>query len=257
MLKISNAVRQLLQILAPFSVASSMVSLTSCGGGEGSGSSNLGGGTSGLTKISIGISWAARSRDLSAPSAALSAVITLNGAGANGADFSFTVNRDVAPAPYTRIATSTTTAHIGNWPLTATFYAQAGGMGSVVGAASVEVTLAQTGALINPNGTPLGAIQTVGTIAKVVIPPNQTVNIGQPTTLIVTALDSSGNTVAITPGSVMLSVYPGGGGYAQVNGGQLIGINMGEVPVVATIDGQASVPQWVVVSAKVSYTRSE
>src|SRR5579862_377137 len=253
MLKISNAVRQLLQILAPFSVASSMVSLTSCGGGEGSGSSNLGGGTSGLTKISIGISWAARSRDLSAPSAALSAVITLHGAGANGADFSFTVNRDTAPAPYTRTETSTTTARGGNWPLNVTFYALAAGSGSVVGTASDEVQLSLGGALTNPNGTPLGAIQTVGTVASVIVAPNQQVLVGASSDIKITATDSAGNVVAVSPASVFLQTQSSQN-VLQIANGQAKGISLGVVSVTATVDGITSPWQTVIVSPPVSYT---
>ena len=83
-------------------------------------------------RVQIDLSWAGRSRDVKAPGSALSAVITLKGAGQDGSDFSFIVNRDAAPAAYTRTETSTDGAKLGAWPLTVTFYADKGGSGSVV-----------------------------------------------------------------------------------------------------------------------------
>src|ERR1051325_2512961 len=94
-------------------IAVAVMMLFGCGGGSGPG---------GTANVNATIDWAARSRNLSAPSSALSATFTLTGAKPGGGDFSFTITRDSNPAAYTKSYTSHNQARVGTWPLHVRFY---------------------------------------------------------------------------------------------------------------------------------------
>src|SRR5437899_6563220 len=83
--------------------------LAGCGGGS------VGNGNPGTrtAAVKVSVNWAARSRALSGPSSALSAIITLKGAAQDGTDFSFTVNRPADPAAQTSDYVSSAQAVVG------------------------------------------------------------------------------------------------------------------------------------------------
>ncbi len=215
--------------------------LFGCGGG--------GGGPT-TTPVHVDIQWPARSRQVNAVSSALSATVTLKGANPDGSDFAFIVNRDTTPAAYTRTEVSPGPARTGTWELQARFYTQPGSSGSVVGTADAQVLLRPDGTLAKPDGSALGSIDTVGTAATVFIAPFQRIVTGQTADLDVTATDTSNNVLAITPGSIFYQVTAGTDNLQVVNG-QLKGLASGQAMVTATVDGKASPPQTVFVSADI------
>ena len=202
-------------------------------------------------RIQIDLSWAGRSRDVKAPGSALSAAITLKGAGQDGSDFSFIVNRDAAPAAYTRTETSTDGAKLGAWPLTVTFYADKGGSGSVVATAMAQVRLNAGGKLVKPDGSDLGAVFSAGTITNVEIPFGQRIDVGKPSDLMVTATDGSHNVIAVSPGSITYFVDTNSN-LVEVSGGALQGIAPGGAQVHVVVDGVQSPLQTIIVSPKVT-----
>src|SRR5579871_6163203 len=66
------------------------------------GNNGNGGGNTRTAQVKVDITWAARSKVINAPSSALSAVFTLQGAKVGGGDFTFEVDRADAPATYTQ-----------------------------------------------------------------------------------------------------------------------------------------------------------
>src|SRR5690349_17130875 len=100
-------------IVGRLSVMLTVCLLCGCGGGAGSH----------LTYVKATIDWGARSRNLSAPSSALSATFSLIGAKPEGGDVVFTVNRRSDPAAYRQSYTSLNIAKVGKWTLHVKFYA--------------------------------------------------------------------------------------------------------------------------------------
>jgi outer membrane protein assembly factor BamB len=198
--------------------------LCGCGGS--------GSGTSRTTPVKVDIQWAARSRVLSGPSSSLSAVVTLKQAGTSGGDFSFTVNRLTGPAAYTGSYTSATAARVGTWDLSAQFFAQADGAGSLVGTVAARVTIAGDG-----SGIP--DIATVGTVASVEVPPSQSVNVGETKNLAFIAKGTNGTVLALSPGSAFFNVVTGSDKLG-ISNGQVQGLAFGSATVTATVDGKSS-----------------
>lgn len=215
--------------------------LPGCGGGGGG---NGGGGAGGTTTTAVqaSVHWAARSRTLNAPSSALSMVATLHNAAPGGGDFAFTVNRDASPAAYTTTYTSTTLAKIGTWDFAARFYAGANGTGDVVGTASATVT-------ITAAGTGIGDITTVGTVASVAVPANQTVAVGASKDLVFEARTASGSLLALSAGSAFFTLTGGSDKMSVTQSGLATGLAPGNANVTATVDGIASAAQTVAVTS--------
>lgn len=214
-----------------------------CGGGGASPSST----TAAKPRITIG--WAARSRDVAAPSSALSVNVILQKASAAGSDFSFQENRRTTPAAYSEEYTAPSAAKVGTWTLVVDFYSETNATGSVVGVATASVT-------IDKNGIGIGTVATTGTIASVALPAGQTIAVGQQTDLVVNASDSSGNLIAVTPGSVFYTIASGGSSIQLASNGQLSGTAPGAASIVATIDNVASAPQTVTVVPVITLTVS-
>ncbi len=216
-------------------IAGFVMSFAGCGGGNGGGGSD----TVQTANVNVSVNWAARSKAVNAPSSALSLVITLKKANPTTGDFSFTINRDAAPAAYTKKYTSGNQAKQGTWELAARFFSQPDGAGSVVGAIDATINL-------DKHGDGIGNFTTAGKIATVEIAPNQTVGVGQSIDLVVTAKDASGAAIALTAGSVFLQAAGGSG--LTINGGQQVtGQAVGTAMVTATVDGITSAPQTVTV----------
>lgn len=220
--------------------------LLGCGGGGGGGG---GGGQQG-TQVRFTIRWAERSRNVAAPSSALSAVVTLKNARADGTDFVFTINRDASnTAAYTRTYTSVDFAMPGTWELGVRFFAQANGAGDVVGTAAANVTLA-------PDGTGIGDIATTGTVASVKVTENQTVFVGATKSLAYETRSADNALIAVTPGSVFFQVASGGDKLRITETQLAEGLAEGTATVRATVDGKTSPEASVAVAFSVAVSVS-
>lgn len=193
------------------------------------------------TPVRLSLSWGARSRAVNAPSSALSVILTLRSARADGSDLSVTLNRAADPAAYTQSLTTSDPVVVGTWRFSARFHAGADGGGAVVGIAEAEVTIAG-------DGSGIGDIQTIGTIASVLVPPGQSLLAGETKDLAFTALDAANNIIAVSPGSAFFAVTTGAD-KLNIGSGQGVGVAPGTATVVATVDGKASPPQSVKVTS--------
>ena len=197
-----------------------------CGGGSNSNSRQT-------TPVKFDIAWAERSRAVGAPASALSAKLVMKGASSDHTDFSYSVDRMDAPAAYTQSVTSTGSAAVGVWNATITFYAGKGAQGDVVGVASRSVTL-------KSDGTGIGDVATVGTVASVLVVSGQVVFVAQPGSLAFSALDSAGNMLALSPGSAKWNLV-GGGDILQLSpSGAVVGTMVGQATVTVMVDGKTS-----------------
>jgi|GEM_PF-5964096 len=211
--------------------------MAGCGGsGGGSGTT-----TPKTTTVKFSIAWAARSRDIAAPSSALSAVVTLQGGSSAGGDFTTEVDRAAAPAAYSQTYTSAQTAKTGTYPLAITFYAQAGGTGAIVGTASASVTIAA-------NGTGIGSVSVANKVATAVVTAGQTVSVPQLTFLTFTARDGQGNLIAVTPGSGIWSQADGADNLQLTTDGKATALKRGLSTISVSVDGIPSAPAAVEVT---------
>ncbi len=193
-----------------------------------------GGQQSTTAQPTVTINWSARTRDVTAPSSALSAVITITAANPSGGDVKWTINRDPAPAAYGRTYTAPAPVKTGNFLVTIKFYAQPDGAGGVVAKGAQPVVIA-------PNHS-LGAILTGGTVASVAVTPGQIIKVGSSTDLTFTAMDSSGDLIALTPGSAVFSQSGGTDKVTVSSAGHASAVAFGSTTVTATVDGIASPP---------------
>lgn len=211
--------------------------VSGCGGG--------GGGTNNpppptFTRAVVNIDWPARSRNVGAPSSALSLVVNIKKSRQDGTDYVWTINRDVTAAATTkRYLSPTPEVKIGSWDVTLNFYAQADGGGAVVATGGAHVAIAE-------DGTGIDAITLTGVIATVEVPNNQAVALNAKADLIFTTKDGASppNIVAVTPGSATWAVTSGSANLQFVNG-QANAIANGTATVTATVDGKTSPPATV------------
>jgi hypothetical protein len=213
------------------------VLLAGCGGGGG----DSGGGTAATARAHLDIAWAGRSREVIAPSSALSAVITLQGAAPDGSNVTFTVDRNDAPAAYTQTYTAPADARVGTFVLSVRFFANKGGQGALVAQASLSVAIKADGTLTTPNGSQLPPITPAGTIVSTVLVPGQQLLVGETRDLTFEAKDASGNVVAVTPGSASFVVTTGAG-FLDIRNGQAVGLAPGDAMVTVSVDGKVSTP---------------
>jgi YVTN family beta-propeller protein len=231
-------------------IAAIVACLSGCGGGGSGGSQSAA-----PIPPRVVIRWAARSRDLIAPSSALSAVVTFVHASPDGSDASFVVNRRQDPAAYAALALSPPPVLVGATLLTVHFYAQDNGNGAVVGQADAEVRVQSDGSLVKPDGSALGDISTYGSIAAVEVPPGQSVLVGQDLSISFTVRDAAGNVLAVTPGSAIFTLS-GGGEFLSVNAsGNAHGKAQGAATVDATVDGIRSPSVFVIVATPLQLRR--
>ena len=208
--------------------------------------------------VSARVIWGPRSRQVGVqtnsvggPSSALSGTLTVRGANTNGGDVVFNVNRSVQGGPQD-YSSAPQQAIPGIYILSAVFYANANQSGAVVGTAQASVT-------VLGDGTITTTIATVGTIRSIVVAPNQLFTLGQTKTIVFSALDVSGNVLAITPGSgaasIVPSTLPGGGVdplvHASANGEDVTGLIPNRANVVVTVDGVTSAPVQIIVRSNV------
>lgn len=209
--------------------------------------------------VSARVIWGPRSRQVGVqtnavggPSAALSGTLTLRGANTSGGDVVFNVNRGVQGGPQD-YSSAPQQAIPGIYILSVIFYANANQTGAIVGTAQASVT-------VLGDGTITTTIATVGTIKSVVIAPNQLFTLGQTKTIVFSALDASGNVLAITPGSGAASIVPNtlaSGGtdplvHASANGEDVTGLVPNRANVVVSVDGVTSAPVQIIIRSNVS-----
>lgn len=195
-----------------------------------------------FVKPKISLAWGSRAFDIGGPGSALSAVIVFDRAGSHGEDLSFSVDRNVAPGAYSQSYTFPTSISSGSYLMHVRFQAQAGGIGDVVAYLDASVIVDRAGNLDNANGKALGNIQATGTIVNISIVSGQSFVVGTPTDIQISAWGTSGNYLALSPGSVTYQVTPGSGS-ATINGkGQFVGQTTGNVTLTATVDGISSFP---------------
>ena len=195
------------------------------------------------TTVKYAITWAQRSRATGGPASALSAVLILTGAKADGSDLVDTVDRLDDPASFTQTYTTSGAAVIGTHAATLKFFSQKAGAGSLVASTSKQVT-------VNSDGTGAGDFIVGPTnVVTVTVLPNQHVFVGQTADLAFSAFDSSGSALALTPGSAIFAIVTGGDQMTLTPGGQAAGVTAGAATVTATVDGHVSATQSVSVLA--------
>jgi len=213
--------------------------IVGCGGGGG----GLQGGS--LVQASFSIQWPARTRAIVGPlSSSLSAVVVFPKAGSKGSDVSITVDRN----------TANFAAYTGTYPLpqkvltkavkslSATFYSDADGQGTVVGSATAVASL-------NGSNIQFSQIVVSGTI-KHVTAIASSIQLGAgPTQLTFSATDASGNVVAVTPGSATWSLVSGNSALTLTPAGMATPVQTGQAQVAVTVDGIVSAPATITVGA--------
>jgi len=239
--------RKVYPSVAVFAVASSLAfGLAGCGGGGDDNNvfpnpspSPLASPTS-RANPRIDIDWAARSRNVGAPSSALSAVVKLTGLnpgvagiGAGGDLTLPTVNRNDAPAAYTQNVVSTLQSLLGSTTVTVTFYSDRDGRGDVVGVASKV-------AFISADGTGIGNVTTANAVRAVAVGEKQKIGIGETKGLTFSAFDASNRLIAVKPGAEFLTVVAGGKLIRANTDGTATGLKIGAPIIRATVDGVRS-----------------
>ena len=223
-----------------------VASLFSTGCGSGGGSKGDTATTRSLTPV-LSINWAARSRsasgrDVTAPVSALSASITVTGTG--GSTVSYNQDRPAGAEAITQNYPAPTPITVQDNPtVSVTFYSTQGGAGSsgsVVATATATVPIQDDGTL----ATTITNVQS--RIASVTVAPNQSVQTGQQAFLSYGATNTSGQIVALSPGSAFFAVTSGASALS-VTGEVVSGIAGGTGAVTATVDGVVSAPAAVTV----------
>jgi hypothetical protein len=232
-----------------------LVAATGCGGTSGGGCDrDRRAQRSRQVSPSLTIAWAARSRDVSAPTSALSAVVSVSGD--NGSKATFTAERPTGTGAVSQ-------AYPSGADITVTGSADAVAPGDTAGKVSVHVDFYATSGTsggaqalvatadahvdIRIDGGIASAITNVqGKIASVQVTPDQKVNVGSKKFLGYSARNADGALLALAPGSAFFTTSTGADLLA-VSGEVGTGRAGGSAAVVATIDGVASPPTSVTV----------
>lgn len=205
----------------------------------------------GQATASIVVDWPQRSRDVGAPSSALSCQFTLQPTGGSGSSITITGDRPSNINPNSATYQATASAPTGNYNLSGTFYAAAAEGGAVVGTVSIPVVLQANGSLLETTGAPL-IVTFTPVITNVMIPANQIVGVGSTATLTATALNSTNNPVVVSQGSFIWTETSGSSYLTLAADGTATGVASGEATVTVKIDNLTSSPQTVGVSAGTS-----
>lgn len=214
------------------------LALAGCGGGDSNNNQNVTG------NVTMGVNWAARSRNVNAPSSAQSVTATIVTGSAQNTDVVVSANRNTAPAAYTETLTFPASVRAGQRTVEIRFYANTSGTGAVVGTASTTLNV-----VAGTNS--IGNVTTTNSITSVSIAPNLTLLAGLKQDLNVTARDTANNIVAVTPGSILYNVTAGSGS-ARIVEGQVEGVGAGTATVIATIDGIASTSTTISISPQIT-----
>jgi len=214
--------------------------LTGCGGG----SDSITPGTPPTSRVRLTINWAERTRNVSLPTSALSAVVKLPGANTNGGDVVFTIDRDNNTAAHAQVYESNADVYTGQRRIEVTFFADPQGNGSVVATASATVRVLEDGTIQDT----ITNVQQA--IAAVEVAPGQSLTVGEQKFLNFTARRAGGEIVAVSAGSARFTVV-GGGDKLSVNGVVGQGLAGGVAQVTVTVDNVISAPADVSVQSAV------
>jgi len=220
-------VKRLLILLLPL-----LLVLAGCGGG--------GGRKTVYATPTFSVDWPTRTRDMSAPSSGLSVTFQFENAAQTKTFATINSNRSSTLAAHTETYTASAQIATGDYTLLGTFYSQPNEGGIVVATVAAQVSLNSKGILLKPNGSPLGQVAFNGVVKSVVVGAGQTVTIGTPLQLVVSALDANSNVLALTPGSFSFSVTAGGSDLTVAPDGLATGVSPGTASVVAMVDGVTS-----------------
>lgn len=200
------------------------------------------------TRARVTIAWPARTR-VEAVSSALSARIVLARAAPGGGDVTWTAERPaVIPNQQPSLDYTSNDVAVAGTPflLTVTFYGDVNQTGGVVAVAQANATVRADGSLDT-------TIATVGTIRSVSVVPNQTVAVGQTVPLAFSALDATGNVIAVRPGSARISIAIGADRIA-LDGESIRGVRPRDASVVVAIDQASSSATPVIVTSNAVLT---
>ena len=215
--------------------------LVGCGGGGGSKSSTPTVPTT--TNPSITIDWPSQTRGVQAPTSAVSAKITMQGANPDGSDATIIATRDKDTA-YSK-AYAMPVVLTGSRSLTVRFYADTFATAEIANV-TLSVRIAEDGTIKKANGDDLGNITTATRIGSVVVDSGQMVSIGFDKTLSAYATTVDGK-VNVTSGAINWELIDNDGPdeMSLSTGGVARGARIGWQEVRATIDGIKSTPQLV------------
>lgn len=198
------------------------------------------GGNGGVqANTTMSVLWGPRSRTVSAPSSALSGVVSIDPAGTMPSTDA-TFNRPNGEETVLQTVDLGVKAPMGSADVIVRFYAEANGEGDMVGIAGGAV-------VVNSDGTIQGAIATQGTVSNVRVAPNQEVQVGSTETIAASVYNEKGEMIAVSPGSIFAAIVSGND-LAVADGPDITGVKRGEAQVTVTVDGKASVTEKVLIA---------
>jgi hypothetical protein len=173
--------------------------------------------------------------------------VIIRGAGREGQDIQFTVERPSDPVAREQTYTAPVEAQPGAWQVEIRFFAGAAGSGDVVGLVSA------TGAVLSDAGALTITVDTSRNVTSVEITPGQRVDVGAKKDLLVTVRNREGALLALSPGSFFVTVPPGSGDRLRTLGGlEVEGLRPGVAALTVSVDGVASAPAEVRVTSQTS-----
>jgi hypothetical protein len=189
------------------------------------------------TRLKLDIVWPERTRSLSAPSGALSAVASVESLGGGTSTFQ-AIDRETSLSGYTQNWTSLTGCPTGIVRLSVRFFAGRGGLGSLVGTAAKTVVIAA-------DGTGAGTIAVEGKIDSIAVTGQASLRVADNATYNITARDAAGTTIAVEPGAASFTVGSGTTALSIAANGVSTGLSVGSATVVATL-GEKQSPAFAV-----------
>ena len=178
------------------------------------------------------LNWGARSRGIGGLTSARSVLLRFPRAAVDGGDLTVTVNRSELLASYIETVTLNQEAVQGQRELRAEFFADPNGGGTLVG-------VAQGVRSLGPDGY-FGDIALEGRVASVTLFAGQEFIIGKPTEPRVAIADAAGRLLALSPGSLFLTLRSGQN-FARLNAGNVEGDLPGTIRLSAVVDKVESV----------------
>lgn len=209
--------------------------------------------------LRVTINWPERSRAINAPSAALSAVVTLQGAGPTGTDISIVVNRTGPETAHSETYDRTVQVRNGTFPLQINYFAETGGP-SPTSPLVAEAFLQRINVLPDSSGiadiTPGGPanpgldMDFNSTIQSVEVDPGAPILVGETRDLLFTARAADGSVIPISRGSLIFRAAAGSQTVLLLtDDGVATGVSPGTASVTATVNGITSPPVNVTVTS--------
>lgn len=220
-----------------------VVVIAACGGGGSSSPS--------LVSAKVTIDWPSQTRNVTAPTYASSAVISLTPSD-SGTPSSWTVDRPAGAEAQTLTYTGPETVRPGPALLNVAFKASTGGSGNTVAAANASVQVDATGTLKNSSGGALGTVGFATSLTGISVNAPD-VSISSSATVVVTGQSASG-IVALPQDLVDLSVTAGASN-VSLTGREVTGVAQGQATIQATFDSFTASDSLTVSVQVANYTR--